>query len=46
MVSELSALYQIINTLTGLNALPAVIVECVVTTVYTGAYFSSAARPS
>ncbi|KAI9715227.1 MAG: hypothetical protein M1828_000925 [Chrysothrix sp. TS-e1954] len=35
MVSELSALQQIINALTGLNGLPAVIVECVVTTVYT-----------
>ena len=35
MVSELSALQQIINALTGLNGLPAVIVECFVTTVYT-----------
>ncbi|KAI4210267.1 MAG: hypothetical protein LQ351_006866 [Letrouitia transgressa] len=35
MVAELSALQQIINALTGLNGLPAVIVECVVTTIYT-----------
>lgn len=35
MVAELSALQQIINALTGLNGLPAVIVECVVTTLYT-----------
>jgi Na+/proline symporter len=35
MVAELSALQQIINALTGLNGLPAVIVECVVTTTYT-----------
>lgn len=35
MVAELSALQQIINALTGLNGLPAVIVECTVTTIYT-----------
>src|SRR2546423_6198362 len=35
MVAELSALQQIINALTGLNGLPALIVECVVTTIYT-----------
>ncbi|KAI9860022.1 MAG: hypothetical protein M1813_006369 [Trichoglossum hirsutum] len=35
MVAELSALQQIINSLTGLNGLPAVIVECAVTTIYT-----------
>ncbi|ERF76827.1 hypothetical protein EPUS_08007 [Endocarpon pusillum Z07020] len=35
MVAELSALQQIVNTLTGLNGLPVVIVECVVTTIYT-----------
>ncbi|OAG38117.1 hypothetical protein AYO21_07707 [Fonsecaea monophora] len=35
MVAELSALQQIINALTGLNGLPVVIVECVVTTIYT-----------
>ena len=35
MIAELSALQQIITALTGLNGLPAVIVECVVTTVYT-----------
>ncbi len=36
MVAELSALQQIVNALTGLNGLPAVIVECVITTAYTG----------
>lgn len=35
MVAELSALQQIINVLTGLDGLPAVVVECVVTTIYT-----------
>ena len=35
MVAELSALQQVVNSLTGLNGLPAVIVECFVTTVYT-----------
>jgi Na+/pantothenate symporter len=35
MVAELSALQQIVNSLTGLSGLPAVIVECSVTTIYT-----------
>ena len=35
MVAELSALQQIVNALTGLNGLPVVIVEVVVTTIYT-----------
>jgi cAMP phosphodiesterase len=35
MVAELSALQQIVTLLTGLNGLPVVIVECVVTTIYT-----------
>ncbi|KAK8204707.1 hypothetical protein HDK77DRAFT_412158 [Phyllosticta capitalensis] len=35
MVAELSALQQTITALTGLDGLPAVIVECVVTTIYT-----------
>lgn len=35
MVAELSALQQVINALTGLNGLPAVIVQCAVTTIYT-----------
>ena len=35
MVAELSALQQTITLLTGLNGLPVVIVECVVTTIYT-----------
>ncbi|KAK5945768.1 hypothetical protein PMZ80_002976 [Knufia obscura] len=37
LVAELSALQQVVNLLTGLNGLPAVIVECFVTTVYTAA---------
>ncbi|EON67651.1 hypothetical protein W97_06794 [Coniosporium apollinis CBS 100218] len=35
MVAELSALQQIVSALTGLDGLPAVIVQCVVTTIYT-----------
>ncbi|KAI9769429.1 MAG: hypothetical protein M1840_004131 [Geoglossum simile] len=35
MVAELSALQQIVNSLTGLNGLPVVIVECAITTIYT-----------
>ncbi|KAI9819207.1 MAG: hypothetical protein M1827_007363, partial [Pycnora praestabilis] len=35
MVAELSALGQIINAMTGLKALPVIIVECAVTTIYT-----------
>ncbi len=35
MVGELSAVRSAIETLTGLNALGAVIVECVVTAIYT-----------
>ena len=35
MVAELSAIGQVVNTLTGLDGLPVVIVECVVTTIYT-----------
>ena len=35
MVSELSALGQVVNALTGLDGLPVIIVECVITTVYT-----------
>jgi hypothetical protein len=42
MVAELSAIGQVVNTLTGLDGLPVVIVECVVTTIYTGKLF---ARP-
>ena len=38
MVAELSALQQIINALTRLNGLPAVIVQCTVTTIYTCEY--------
>lgn len=35
MVSELSAIGQVVNALTGLDILPVVIVECVITTIYT-----------
>lgn len=35
MVAELSALQQVINSLTGLDPLPVMIVEVVVTTIYT-----------
>ncbi|CAG8977844.1 hypothetical protein HYALB_00011650 [Hymenoscyphus albidus] len=35
MIAELSALQQIIPALTGMDGLPMVIVECVVTTIYT-----------
>lgn len=35
MVAELSALQQIVEALTGFSGLPAVIVECAVTTIYT-----------
>lgn len=35
MLAELSALKGAIETLTGLNALPMVIIECVVTSIYT-----------
>lgn len=47
MVSELSAIGQTINTLTGLETLPVLIVECVVTTIYTcKPLFSSRHLPS
>lgn len=36
MVSELSAIGQVVSTLTNLDALPVIVVECVVTTIYTG----------
>lgn len=35
MVAELSAIGQVVNTLTGLNGLPVIIVQCVITTIYT-----------
>lgn len=35
MVGELTALQMAVETLTGMNALPVMIVECVVTTIYT-----------
>lgn len=38
MVAELSAVGQVVSTLTGMDGLPVVIVECVITTIYTGTY--------
>jgi Na+/proline symporter len=38
MVSELSAIGQVVNTLTNLDGLPTMIVQCVVTTIYTCKY--------
>ena len=35
MVSELSAIGQVVNLLTGIDGLPVLIVECIVTTIYT-----------
>lgn len=35
MIAELSALGQVVNALTGLDQLPVIIVECIVTTIYT-----------
>lgn len=35
MVSELSAIGQVVTALTGLDGLPVIIVECIVTTIYT-----------
>ncbi|KAH7157861.1 hypothetical protein B0J13DRAFT_182451 [Dactylonectria estremocensis] len=35
MVAELSAIGQVVNALTGLDGLPVVIVQCVITTIYT-----------
>jgi hypothetical protein len=35
MIAELSALYQIMNALTGMDGLPMLIVEGVITTIYT-----------
>ncbi|KAK3695513.1 hypothetical protein B0T22DRAFT_438500 [Podospora appendiculata] len=35
MVAELSAIGQVVNALTGLDGLPIIIVECIITTIYT-----------
>jgi hypothetical protein len=35
MVSELSAIGQVVTALTGLDGLPVIIVQCVITTIYT-----------
>jgi len=42
MVAELSALQQTIGALTGMNGLPVIIVQCVVTTIYTCESWSKA----
>lgn len=39
MVAELSAIGQVVTALTGVNELPVIIVECVVTTIYTCEFF-------
>jgi Na+/proline symporter len=39
MVAELSAVGQVVNALTNLDGLPVVIVECLVTTIYTGQFY-------
>ncbi|CEJ91380.1 Putative Urea transport protein [[Torrubiella] hemipterigena] len=35
MVAELSAIGQVVTTLTGLDGLPIIIVQCIITTIYT-----------
>lgn len=35
MVAELSAIGQVVNALTGLDGLPVILVQCVITTIYT-----------
>jgi Na+/proline symporter len=40
MISELSAIGQVVTLLTGLDGLPVMIVQCVVTTIYTCLYTS------
>lgn len=35
MVAELSAIGQVVNALTSLDGLPVIIVQCVITTIYT-----------
>ncbi len=40
MVSELSAIGQVVTALTGLDGLPVIIVEAVVTTIYTCTFLS------
>jgi Na+/proline symporter len=46
MVSELSAIGQVVGALTGLDGLPVMIVQCLVTTVYTCRIpFSNLATP-
>ena len=40
MVAELSAIGQVVTALTGLDGLPVIIVECVITTIYTCMFYS------
>ncbi len=44
MVSELSAIGQVVNLLTGIDGLPVLIVECIVTTIYTCTFKSRSLR--
>lgn len=46
MVAELSAVGQVVEALTGLDGLPVVIVECVITTIYTCKFLSNFSRSS
>jgi Na+/proline symporter len=44
MIAELSAIGQVVTLLSGLDGLPAIVVECVVTTIYTCLSPTSACR--
>lgn len=44
MIAELSAVGQVVTALTGLDGLPVIIVECVITTIYTCMFFLPTAR--
>lgn len=45
MVAELSAIGQVVNALTSLDGLPVMIVQCVITTIYTCTYRLSSQSP-
>lgn len=44
MVAELSALGQVMTALTGMDGLPMILVECIITTIYTCMYIASLAK--
>ena len=46
MVAELSAVGQVVTALTGLDGLPVIIVECAVSTIYTGEFCHVSIHPS